>query len=493
MLSWLLINIIFSLLALMFIVCNASAPHRMRFLVGFTAMISWLLPWQYVTEFLSSLQWGRLEGLRSSLGAISQVEDIAVFLAAGELNAGAGLSPGELMAVLLTIFTAVGLAGYLFSVYKQQDILRNIERHSEPGDYLWDRIHVPKNAPIRIQRIINGAFTSGCLAPTIWIHEQLIESPELPAVILHESTHIKHHDNAYLLLVTFVEKLFWWNPLIRILAARTRDLQELSCDEYCTHQLCDYRTMLASLIMGSFYRETSFEHEGLSANMFKTFNSDVERIKLMGRSYSMKARHIFSAVAGTLVALTTLGLMAAEEQHAFGAMGAIAVTDEVVHSGEQRLIIVRKLEADPVVTEPALSGLNVKRVMVPVKDGLEGESRLVLIKDQDSDEMLYSFDFNEQSLVSILNSLSRTQDLSRFQKVRAVPAGTDVTSMGPQALKKMLDLDSKLVVEDNAANEIIISVHGDQLNMEESLDLIAEASGCNIFQDGESIVVDWCG
>ena len=52
MFSWLLVNVVLSVLALVFVTLNASAPHRLRFLVSFVALLAWLMPWHLVPEFL---------------------------------------------------------------------------------------------------------------------------------------------------------------------------------------------------------------------------------------------------------------------------------------------------------------------------------------------------------------------------------------------------------------------------------------------------------
>ena len=52
MLTWFLVNVVLSLLALGFISLNATAPHRLRFFAGFAALIAWLMPWPLLPELL---------------------------------------------------------------------------------------------------------------------------------------------------------------------------------------------------------------------------------------------------------------------------------------------------------------------------------------------------------------------------------------------------------------------------------------------------------
>ena len=53
-------------------------------------------------------------------------------------------------------------------------------------------------------------------------------------------------------------------------------------------------------------------------------------------------------------------------------------------------------------------------------------------------------------------------------------------------------VSSKLVLEDASAKTRHVTVSGDNLSVEEAIAKIADASGCNIFRDKDTIVVDYC-
>jgi len=69
MLSWLLVNVGLSLLALAFIFLNGGAPHRLRFFAGFAALAAWLVPWTLLPELPLAFDLSR------ELGSIERAVD----------------------------------------------------------------------------------------------------------------------------------------------------------------------------------------------------------------------------------------------------------------------------------------------------------------------------------------------------------------------------------------------------------------------------------
>ena len=53
-------------------------------------------------------------------------------------------------------------------------------------------------------------------------------------------------------------------------------------------------------------------------------------------------------------------------------------------------------------------------------------------------------------------------------------------------------LSDSLVLEYPEAANKIVSVSGDNLTLDEAIELIAQESGCNIFEEGNHLVVDYC-
>jgi hypothetical protein len=72
-------------------------------------------------------------------------------------------------------------------------------------------------------------------------------------------------------------------------------------------------------------------------------------------------------------------------------------------------------------------------------------------------------------------------------------SGPRVARFITSAAAPMDYLDDKIVVEDELANDIIISLQVDDKTVTEIIDLMSLESGCNIYIYGDKIVVDACG
>jgi beta-lactamase regulating signal transducer with metallopeptidase domain len=82
----------------------------------------------------------------------------------------------------------------------------------------------------------------GLLHPTIVLPEQAPPSwgqTQWEAVLLHEAAHIARRDPWAALVQQLGVVLFWWCPLVHVLARRLNHLREQICDDYALQGACD--------------------------------------------------------------------------------------------------------------------------------------------------------------------------------------------------------------------------------------------------------------
>jgi TonB family protein len=316
MIVWLWANVLLTIFALTFVQFNSNAPHRLRFFVCFVAMCCWLVPWGLLSRFLPmravSLEFLPRPG---ALGTAAQ--------SVSSGNVGFTEATISRFAVtadsLLIVATGIGVMLFAISCYRYRQFLRRLSSASTAGNHL--RVDLPlaakdrrwsRHPSIRIQREVPGALTTGVFAPTIWIHEDLLTSPNLKAALIHEYAHARNHDTAFLWTITLIQLVLWWNPLVRYLSYLTRRLLELSCDESCLKHLSGYRDMLSRLILSL---ATNGNKRDLCAQALSVFggkNFNVQRIRALERRYVMKRRHYAST--GLLLLLSLLGISWATAQ-----------------------------------------------------------------------------------------------------------------------------------------------------------------------------------
>lgn len=79
-----------------------------------------------------------------------------------------------------------------------------------------------------------GPMVTSWRRPTIVLPqaiESLLSKDELACVLLHECEHIRRRDLWAVYLEQFVQRIFWWNPLLKLLCIRICRVRELACDD----------------------------------------------------------------------------------------------------------------------------------------------------------------------------------------------------------------------------------------------------------------------
>ena len=110
---------------------------------------------------------------------------------------------------------------------------------------------------------------AGAVAPYSWLHHIVISLEDYEKngheIILHEKGHIHNLHSFEILLLTLVEMLQWWNPLVYMLGMSLRDVHEYEADDYVLHQgvsLRDYQNLLIRKAVGasSYTFANNFNH-----------------------------------------------------------------------------------------------------------------------------------------------------------------------------------------------------------------------------------------
>ena len=292
---------------------SAGAPARWRLGIAAAGLLSWVMPWPLLILPFTSQQ--------ASI-AVSWIGSVADGITSAGLNAVTSTS-GELPAKLSTstsmwtVFMAIallpGLLMFLADIVRYRRTLAQWNRDSVDGEQLRIRLpqavrHVPH--AIRVVPRSGIAAATGLLRGTIWVGDGLTGHAHLNAALLHECLHIARKDALTILTVTFIKRLYFWNPVVRYFAHRAEFFIEAACDESCAQLMgrSEYRNSLATLILDSQgARNMAF------VPMMKTGRQDVARVAALGVAPRLHARACIGA------ALCALGLGAAASLNAQGA------------------------------------------------------------------------------------------------------------------------------------------------------------------------------
>ena len=136
MLSWLLVNVGLSLLALAFIFLNGGAPHRLRFFAGFAALAAWLVPWTLLPKlplaFDVSWELGRIE--RAVDAGSAQLTGVYPIIVA---TSGVPLARDFLVLnaveLMLIALTAIGAVLFVWNLASHHYRLSRLARQGSDG------------------------------------------------------------------------------------------------------------------------------------------------------------------------------------------------------------------------------------------------------------------------------------------------------------------------------------------------------------------------
>ena len=276
MLLYFSINVVLSLLMLTAVYLLSKAPFRQRFQLMLLALISWLLPYDMIAGALAVFETPSIIQPVLAFGESFQAS-VEPVLISQQATAFPWLT-------VLASITGVGLLWFVADLYF---LKRNLNKQGQQATLYQE------SEGIRYYAVngLKGAHTSGYFKPMVWFSAEYLQDEKLDSILWHERQHIRQHDQFWLLCITFIERLLWWNPVIKILSRQARQYIELSCDQACAQALGreQYQTDLASLIISA----NPQKQAALSNNVLGKKNFNIHRIQHLNQEYVMTKRNVF--------------------------------------------------------------------------------------------------------------------------------------------------------------------------------------------------------
>ncbi|GAA4811210.1 hypothetical protein GCM10011365_18570 [Marinicella pacifica] len=227
MISYVFINLLISFWA-MAINRWMSIPERLKFLFLMLAMVSWLIPFH-------------LFRFNVEVGAVNEtiyaVQSLAPYL-----------ETDEAVSLWMPTMIQVGLILMLFgALIFVTDVVKLIHKHR----CLVKRGQISQYKNVWLVDDLVGACVTGFWQPKIWINTDLFHQAERVAVLAHERQHIQNGDVYWLLVIGFIHRILWFNPVVYFLNKKLRESIELRCDEACQKKFNNnsYQQQLAKIIL----------------------------------------------------------------------------------------------------------------------------------------------------------------------------------------------------------------------------------------------------
>lgn len=123
---------------------------------------------------------------------------------------------------------------------------------------------------------------------------------ELPVILLHERSHIRHCHSAERLLMEKMKTLLWWNPFVWLAANRLNEVEEFEADDDVLRSGCDRR----------FYMQLILKQLlGYSPDIANGLRNSRTKKRFIMMTTNNSHRHVLLRLAGAVPAL--IGLLCA--------------------------------------------------------------------------------------------------------------------------------------------------------------------------------------
>jgi bla regulator protein blaR1 len=129
---------------------------------------------------------------------------------------------------------------------REVEILRRVERGMAEGETTPRRPMPVHASDATIEPGVFGLFRPVLVWPRS-MSEHLSDA-EIEAIVLHELSHVRRHDNLTALVHAVVQSICWFHPLVWWIGARLIDERERACDEDVVRMGRDRRVYAESLL-----------------------------------------------------------------------------------------------------------------------------------------------------------------------------------------------------------------------------------------------------
>ncbi|MEP1449052.1 MAG: M56 family metallopeptidase [Paraglaciecola sp.] len=312
MVDYFFTNISISLIALCLLVLLKDSPARLQFYIAIAVLFSWFMPWNLVStipimsesfspltdEVFNSFIW--LENNRS-IAVSSPVDSItpSTFNLIDKIE-----SAFYELSTYQTLFILLSTGGLLYFVKDMLNYCAKLKywrRNSKENNSLWEE-HDFKHQSISIRMLdgVSPGMATGPIKPTIWLDKSFLGTSTTQTILTHELNHILQHDPVWMWIITFSQRVLWWNPCVHLFANIAREQLELSCDEKCRQQLQDqYSTDLARILLNG----TATTSRYIAAITIKNrTNFNITRLEKLNKENKMKTKHLLTLLVGISMA-----------------------------------------------------------------------------------------------------------------------------------------------------------------------------------------------
>ena len=156
--------------------------------------------------------------------------------------------------------TRIGIAVWRAGTLVNSSSSVTNESHLSLNEWVSRRVGLRNQAHLMTSRSVDIPVVCGLVGPKIIVPVCLLSNvsqTQLRAGLLHEYGHIRRRDLAFELLLKFVVAVYWWHPLVLMMASELRRLREEICDNFVLSEESPifYSEMLLQFAVASRWRD----------------------------------------------------------------------------------------------------------------------------------------------------------------------------------------------------------------------------------------------
>jgi beta-lactamase regulating signal transducer with metallopeptidase domain len=199
--NYLYVSIVISLVVLL-LVKYGKGSNRANYYLSLLAIISWLIPYPYISELIPSKI--LIEPVVIAFSQISSVNRVG-------MEQYVYFDIELWLKWALCILMSVGILLLINRIINFVKWSSQIE--NDPSLTLLSELSSKYQLPIYSVNTVSTGLLLGIFNPRIIISKSITNHKHIELIIVHEKQHLARKDNLRLILLEIVECLFWWNPL----------------------------------------------------------------------------------------------------------------------------------------------------------------------------------------------------------------------------------------------------------------------------------------
>lgn len=191
--------------------------------------------------------------------------------------------------------------------------------HKEVPNYISEKLEqcknklgITKNIKLVIQNKIKTPSLHGLFNPKILLTDEVLvlSDEEMECIFMHELNHYKKHHNIFYLILSFIERIYWFNPIIHFAGKLIRQDLEFITDDLVVESGVEVKQYLKTIV-----KVASLSNLNLySMPSICTSKEEIERRIVQMKERKIDSKYAFACIAIVIVLISIVTISLASNK-----------------------------------------------------------------------------------------------------------------------------------------------------------------------------------